>query len=139
MQHPRALVAGAKAKEGYYAGPTTGRARYKRQMDAIQEREVLYRHLRLPCTDLGKRDPSTNDPRKTLTSEVAVRICAMARKQHEQGDAFSVEYQEPSAMPEMECWRELLKLPGIFTPSRSSFAPFFSLFRQRSERWSRCS
>ena len=40
--------------------------------------------------------------------------CKLARIKHEVGDAFTVEHIFPTPMLYMQCWIDLLSLPGIY-------------------------
>ena len=47
-------------------------------------------------------------------STLMVRTCALAEMRHNVGDAFSIEHIYPTPMIEMDCYKKLLALPGVF-------------------------
>ena len=49
-----------------------------------------------------------------MDSELAVKTCALAKMNHLLGDAFAVEHPAESPLWEMDCFRELASLPGVF-------------------------
>ena len=49
-----------------------------------------------------------------MDSELATKTCALAKMNHLLGDAFSIEHPAPSPLWEMDCYKELASLPGVF-------------------------
>ena len=47
-------------------------------------------------------------------SKFMVRACKLAQMRHCLGEAFNIEHIYPTPMIEMDCYKELLALPGVF-------------------------
>ena len=105
----------------------TNKTVWQREKQRAKSRECYFNEYSPPCRTFTKAlrgamfrskalpyGPGEPHAKVDMDSELAVKTCALAKMNHLLGDAFAVEHPAESPLWEMDCFRELASLPGVF-------------------------